>query len=195
MIENAKAPVAALTMVRGEDFFLKRWLAYYRQFLPDEHIYVLNHGGDPEVAEIALGVNVISLPYDETKRNVNQRRWQILSLFTSGLTQFYNWVICNDVDELVVLDPDHGSNLVDYLMERRAADRVPQALIPFAVEMVHVPEFYRSRVETTSGICKEGKFTLPVAPMPDILAQNEQRPLRPDGKRPAYRNHCHHDEG
>lgn len=53
MIENAKAPVAALTMVRGEDFFLKRWLAYYRQFLPDEHIYVLNHGGDPEVAEIA----------------------------------------------------------------------------------------------------------------------------------------------
>ena len=140
MIENAKAPVAALTMVRGEDFFLKRWLAYYRQFLPDEHIYVLNHGGDPEVAEIARGVNVISLPYDETKRNVNQRRWQILSLFTSGLTQFYNWVICNDVDELVVLDPDQGSNLVDYLMERRAADRVPQALIPFAVEMVHVPE-------------------------------------------------------
>ena len=53
-------------MVRGEDFFLKRWLAYYRQFLPDEHIYVLNHGGDPEVAEITRGVNVISLPYDET---------------------------------------------------------------------------------------------------------------------------------
>ncbi len=139
-MEAAKAPCAALTMVRGEDFFLARWLAYYRQFLPDEHIYVINHGADPEVAEIAKGVNVIGLPYDETRKSVNQRRWQILSHFTSGLTQFYNWVICNDVDELVVLDPDHGSNLVDHLMSRRAEKRIAPVIVPFAVEMVHVPE-------------------------------------------------------
>lgn len=140
MIEPSKAPCAALTMVKDEDFFLRRWLAYYRQHLPDEHIYVLNHGGDEPVAEIARGVNVINLPYDATKRTVNQRRWQILSLFTSGLTQFYNWVICNDVDEFVVLDPDQGKDLVPYLMDRRASKRPPQALIPFAIEMVHVPE-------------------------------------------------------
>ena len=139
-MNSAKAPCAAVTMVRGEDFFLRRWLCYYRQFLPDEHIYVLNHGADPEVADIAKGVNVVNLPYDEMKKSVNQRRWQILSLFTSGLTQFYNWVMCNDVDELVVLDPDHGDNLVEYLTRRRATKGTPPVLIPMALEMVHVPE-------------------------------------------------------
>lgn len=139
-MNNAKAPCAALTMVRGEDYFLQRWIAYYRRFLPDEHIYVINHGGDPEVARVARGTNVIALPYDETKKSVNQRRWQILSLFTSGLTQFYNWVICNDVDEFVVLDPDIGDNLVDYLVARRLQDGTAPVLIPFAIEMVHVPE-------------------------------------------------------
>ncbi|MBN2906908.1 MAG: glycosyltransferase family 2 protein [Rhodobacteraceae bacterium] len=138
-MDKAKAPCAALTMVRGEDFFLARWLEHYRRFLPDEHIYVLNHGADPKVTEIARGVNVIGLPYDETRKSVNQRRWQILSQFTSGLTQFYNWVICNDVDELVVLDPEQGDNLLDYLLERRKARAAP-VLIPFAIEMVHVPE-------------------------------------------------------
>lgn len=137
---SAKAPCAALTMVRGEDFFLTRWLRYYRQFLPDAQIYVLNHGGEPQTAEIARGVNVIDLPYDETRHSVNQRRWQILSLFTSGLTQFYDWVICNDVDELVVLDPEAGGDLVDYLTARRAEPDVGETLIPFAIEMVHVPE-------------------------------------------------------
>lgn len=136
----AKAPCAALTMVRGEDFFLDRWLAHYRKWLPDKHIYVLNHGGDEAVAHIARGVNVISLPYDETKKSVNQRRWQILSLYTSGLTQFYNWVICNDVDELVVLDPEAGDDLVGYLLRHGAIAGSAPVLIPFAIEMVHVPE-------------------------------------------------------
>lgn len=139
-MNSAKAPCAALTMVRGEDFFLRRWLDYYRRFLPDNHIYVLNHGADPDVARIARGVNVIGLPYDETRKSVNQRRWQILSLFTSGLTQFYNWVICNDVDEFVVLDPEIGGSLADYLAERRTDKGTAPVLIPFAVEMVHVPE-------------------------------------------------------
>ncbi|MEZ5912839.1 MAG: glycosyltransferase family 2 protein [Paracoccaceae bacterium] len=139
-MDPAKAPCAALTMVRGEDFFLERWLAHYRRHLPDDHIYVLNHGGDAKVAKIARGVNVIALPYDKTKKNVNQRRWQILSLFASGLTQFYNWVICNDVDELVVLDPEAGDDLVGYLAGVSAEAKPPAVLIPFALEMVHVPE-------------------------------------------------------
>jgi len=148
-MDPAKAPCAALTMVHEEDFFLRRWLGYYRQFLPDEHIYVLNHGANPDVADIASGVNIINVPYDESKKAVNQRRWQILSQFTSGLTQFYNWVICNDVDELVVLDPDAGDNLIDYLTTRRAAKGVAPVLIPFAVEMVHVPELESEPLEGT----------------------------------------------
>ena len=127
-------------MVHEEDFFLERWIAHWRKQIPDEQIYVLNHGGNEEVARIAAGCNVIRLPYDSTKKSVNQRRWQILSLHGSALTSFYHWVAVNDVDEFVVLDPAVGQSLPDYLMEIAARDHVPSAITTFAVEMVHVPQ-------------------------------------------------------
>ncbi len=138
-MDPSKAPVAALTMVHTEDFFLQRWLAHWRRHLPDEHIYVINHGGDANVARLAAGCNIINLPYDETKKSVNQRRWQILSLQGSALTSFYNWVAVNDVDEFVVLDPAVPGDLVSYLMEISARPQVPPAITTFAIEMVHVP--------------------------------------------------------
>ena len=136
----AKAPIAALTMVHTEDFFLERWLAYWRRFLPDDHIYVINHGADAQVSELVRGCNEITLPYDTLKKSVNQRRWQILSLFTSGLTQAYDWVICNDIDEFVVLDPAVSDDLTGYLSEIAARPHVPPAITAFAIEMVHVPD-------------------------------------------------------
>lgn len=137
MTDPAKAPLAALTMVHEEDFFLERWIAHWRRWLPDEAIYVLNHGGNADVARIAQGCNVIRLPYDRTKSSVNQRRWQILSLHGSALTQFYNWVAVNDVDEFIVLDPEAGDDLPAYLAAR--PEPRPPALTTFAVEMVHIP--------------------------------------------------------
>ncbi len=137
---KAKAPIAALTMVHTEDFFLERWLAYWRRFLPDEHIYVINHGADPQVSALIEGCNEITLPYDTLKKSVNQRRWQILSLFTSGLTHAYDWVVCNDIDEFVVLDPDVGADLPAYLAEIAARVDAPPAITTFAIEMVHVPD-------------------------------------------------------
>ncbi|MEO0343642.1 MAG: glycosyltransferase family 2 protein [Pseudomonadota bacterium] len=159
-MDSAKGTVAAMTMVRGEDFFLERWIAYYRQYLPANQIYVINHGGLPEVADIARDVNVINLPYDETKKAVNQRRWNILSNHGSALTQFYNWVICGDVDEFVIVDPDVSENLCDYLMTKDGADRVP-ALICFALEMVHVPELEPSPiVDGEKILAKRGVYRL-----------------------------------
>jgi hypothetical protein len=135
-----KAPLAALTMVHAEDFFLSRWIAHWRKYLPDEAIYVLNHGGNADVAKIAKGCTVINLPYDATKKAVNQRRWQILSLHGSSLTQFYDWVAVNDVDEFVVLDPDQGDDLPKYLADLSARVTCPPAITTFAIEIVHVPE-------------------------------------------------------
>lgn len=127
-------------MVHEEDFFLERWIAYWRRFLPDDHIYVLNHGDNAEVARIAAGCNVIRLPYDRMKKSVNQRRWQVLSQHASALTQFYNWVACNDVDEFIVLDPAISTDLVGYLAEISERRPVPPAITTFAIEMVHVPD-------------------------------------------------------
>lgn len=138
-MSDAKAPLAALTMVHEEDFFLERWVAHWRRSLPDEHIYVINHGGNADVARIAKGCNVINLPYDVTKKSVNQRRWQILSQHGSALTHFYDWVAVNDVDEFIVLDPAVSDDLVGYLSRIAAQRRVPPAIITFAIEMVHIP--------------------------------------------------------
>lgn len=136
-IDRSKAPLAALTMVHEEDFFLERWIAHWRKSLPDDAIYVLNHGGNADVARIAQGCNVITLPYDAMRKSVNQRRWQVLSQHASALTSFYNWVACNDVDEFIVLDPQVPQGLVEYLMAVSDQDKVPPALTCFAIEMVH----------------------------------------------------------
>jgi hypothetical protein len=135
-----KATLAALTMVHEEDFFLERWIAHWRQYIPDPHIYVLNHGNSPDVARIAEGCTVIKLPYDRLKKSVNQRRWQILSLHASALTRYFDWVACNDVDEFVVLDPAVKMSLPEYLSDIARRDHVPPAITTFAIEMVHVPE-------------------------------------------------------
>ena len=34
--------VAALTMVRNDDFYLRRWTAYYGRELGEEHLYILS---------------------------------------------------------------------------------------------------------------------------------------------------------
>jgi hypothetical protein len=137
-MDKTKAKMAAMTMVRGDHFFLRRWVDYYGRHLGREHLYVLNHGNDPEIAKIAEGANVIHLPYDETRYSFNQRRWQMMSAFTTGFTRYYNWVLCGDVDEIVGVDPDVSDNLLDYMM-RFGEGRAPRVITPFAIELVHNP--------------------------------------------------------
>lgn len=138
-MDSTRAPMMAMTMVGGDHFFLQRWVDYYGGQLGRENCYVLSHGGDPEHKRIAKGCNVIYLPFDPTRNRFNQRRWQMLSRLTSGFTNFYNWVLVGDVDELVVVDPALGVGLRDYVCAYD--DKTgPKVLTPFAIEMVHNPE-------------------------------------------------------
>ena len=138
-MDPTRAPMCAMTMVGGDHFFLKRWVDYYGAQLGRENLFILSHGGDPEHQRIAEGANVIYLPYDATRNCFNQRRWQMLSRFTSGFTRYYNWVLCGDVDEIVVLDPAVGSSLPDYVARLGAGRDRPKVITPFAIEMVHNP--------------------------------------------------------
>lgn len=137
-MDETKALMAAMTMVGGDHFFLQRWVDYYGAQLGREHLYILSHGGDPEHRKIAEGCNVIYLPHDATRYCFNQRRWQMMSMFTSGFTRYYNWVLTSDVDEIVAPDPDIHHNLVDYL-SAFDEDARPPVISPFALEMVHNP--------------------------------------------------------
>lgn len=139
-MDKTKAPMGAMTMVGGDHFFLERWVHYYGRQLGREHLYVLSHGGDPEHKRIAEGCNVIYLPRDPTRNCFNQRRWQMLSLFTTGFIPYYNWMITGDVDEIVAVDPDVSESLPEYLARFPDGKR-PRVITPFAIEMVHNPKY------------------------------------------------------
>ena len=128
-MDSTRGKMAAMTMVGGDHFFLERWVEYYGRQLGRQNLFVLSHGGDPEHKRIAAGCNVIYLPFDETRDCFNQRRWQMLSRVTSGFTNFYNWVLVGDVDEIVAVDPDVSDNLVEYL-SRLPERRGPKVISP-----------------------------------------------------------------
>ena len=137
-MDQTRGRMMAMTMVGGDHFFLSRWVGYYGRQLGRENLFVLSHGGDPEHRKIAEGCNVIYLPFDETRNCFNQRRWQMLLRLTSGFTNFYNWVLVGDVDEIVCVDPAVSDSLPDYL-EQYAVRGGPRVITPFAIEMVHNP--------------------------------------------------------
>lgn len=123
---------AALTMVREDAFFLKAWLRHYGGLLGRENCYVVNHGRGADVAALAQGCNVIGIPGD-AHRNFDMKRWRMLNNFVMGLRCYYDHVIVGDVDELVVLDPASGTDLLSFL---RAAP-VGRVLTPLGLEVIH----------------------------------------------------------
>ena len=124
--------VAALTMVRDDAFFLKAWLRHYGETLGRENCYIINHGRGTEVSQLAEGCNVIGIPGDPHP-NFDMKRWRLLNNTVQGLRCYYDHVIVGDVDELLVVDPEHGGGLVDFLRDMP----IRQVLTPVGLEVVH----------------------------------------------------------
>lgn len=124
--------VAAVTMVRDDAFFLRAWLKHYGDLFGRQNCYVINHGYGSEVAELAAGCNIIGIPGDPHK-NFDVKRWGLLNNLVGGLRKYYRHVIVGDVDELVVVDPDTGKNLLQYLEE--APEK--RVLTPLGLEVIH----------------------------------------------------------
>ena len=50
--------IAALTMVRNDDFFLRKWVEYYGSELGKENLYIYYDGEDQPVADFCKGAEV-----------------------------------------------------------------------------------------------------------------------------------------
>ena len=111
-MDDTKQPLGVATMVHGDYFFLERWYRYYSSQVGAHSLYIFSHGGDPEHRRIAPDANVINIPRDETMHRFDRRRWRMLSNFTSGMLQFYHWMILADVDELVLVLGDAGNRQI-----------------------------------------------------------------------------------
>jgi len=123
---------AAVTMVRDDAFFLKAWLNHYGGTFGRQNCYVINHGYGEEVAALAEGCNIIGIPGDPHK-NFDVKRWGLLNNLVGGLRKYYRHVVVGDVDELVVVDPARGLNLLEFL-EQSPDKRI---LTPLGLEVIH----------------------------------------------------------
>lgn len=108
--------ICALTMVRNDEFYLRKWVEYYGRQLGRENLYVYLDGKDQEIPEWCDGVSVVAV--DKIPGQVveaEKGRLDFLSKTAADLLKRYDLVIGTDADEFLVVDPDLGMSLVEYL--------------------------------------------------------------------------------
>ena len=112
--------IAAITMVRNDDFYLRKWVEYYsRELGGKEHLYIYYDGLDQEIGAFCKGTNAFKVPkigkqvVSAEKGRLQFLSWKAAELLSGG----YDLVIGVDADEFIVVDPKLGKSLVEYLSE------------------------------------------------------------------------------
>lgn len=124
--------IAALTMVRNDDFFLQKWVEYYGRELGKENLYIYYDGEDQRIADFCQGANAYVHPKIGTQVvSAEKGRLKFLSdkaaeLFSKG----YDLVIGADADEYIVVDPKLSVSLSEYL----SAQDVDVSLSPLGLD-------------------------------------------------------------
>lgn len=109
--------ICALTMVRNDEFFLRKWVAYYGAQLGEENLYVYFDGKDqplpawPHRANMVLCDRVAGDVARADRGRIDFLSARAAELFAEG----YEVVIGTDVDEFLVVEPALGVGLADYL--------------------------------------------------------------------------------
>lgn len=112
--------IAALTMVRNDDFFLRKWVEYYGRELGRENLYIYYDGEDQFIGDFCQGTNAFIHPKIGTQVVTAEKgRLRFLSekaaeLFAKG----YDIVIGVDADEYIVVDPKQGVSLKEFLSQQ-----------------------------------------------------------------------------
>lgn len=128
---------AFVTMVYNDDVFLDIWARYYSRYTDRSNLHVITHGPQPNAMKIAAGCTFLEAPRDPRNPRLDQDRFSFINAYCSKLTETHDRVIYNDVDEIVVLDPDIGTDLVGYI------EAIPSqigVITPLGLEIVHRPD-------------------------------------------------------
>lgn len=103
--------IAAITQCYQEDVMLPVWTAYYSRLVGAGNLRVIDHGSEPPVSIADVAVTTVPrTAFDDEEKVANLSTWQ-----DRFLQEGYDWVICCDTDEFVVLRPDAAVDLKDYL--------------------------------------------------------------------------------
>lgn len=149
MTGKAIPRIHVLTMVRNDDFFLEKWVGYYKAHFGAAALHVVLDGEDQKIPAFCEGTDVrVIAKLQGNVRQTDRARAALLSemaakLFSAGATH----VIATDVDEFIAVDPDMGIALADFI----GALAGHTCFSPLGVDVAQHPQ-------------KEGQFnaTLPI---------------------------------
>ena len=113
--------IAAITMVRNDDFFLRKWVEYYGRELGTENLYIWFDGLDQQIPDFCaathaeavakIGAHVVSAEKGRL-RFLSEKAAELLG-------RGYELVVGVDADEYVVVDPKCGVSLGEYLSRQK----------------------------------------------------------------------------
>lgn len=110
--------IAALTMVRNDEFYLRKWVEYYGRELGRENLYIFFDGTDQRVPDFCEGCYThLRERNPQHVVKAEKDRLGYLSERAAVLMneEGYDLVIGTDADEFLVVDPALGVSLADYL--------------------------------------------------------------------------------
>jgi len=162
--------IAFVTMTWKDNWCLKIWVDYYSQFVSRRNLFVLLHDEDEEAEEIAKGCNIIHLHRREIYRDFDRDRWMTIQHFVTALLYQFRVVVFNDVDEILVVDPDVADDPVEYMLTQ---ETVP-VNTPFGFDVVHRSRDEPESIADGTSILKKRRFVRPttIYSKPCILRQH-----------------------
>ena len=111
--------IAAITMARDDELFLSRWIAYYGKQFGTKNLYILLDGTDQSTPKNAGDAHITKLPHTNLTRAAGDKsRIAKLSELASELLKTYDIVIGCDTDEFLIVDPNTGQTLAEYLSNK-----------------------------------------------------------------------------
>ena len=116
--ENKK--IAVITMARGDEFFLRRWIAYYGKNFGTENLYIILDGIDQNKPENAGRAHITKIPHTDMSRSAGDKyRIGKLNELAHKLLKTYDIVIGCDTDEFLIVDPKTHQTLSEYLSHKK----------------------------------------------------------------------------
>jgi len=116
MASKNPVKIAVISMLRNDDFFVRKWIQYYGEQFGHENLFLILDGHDQPIPDSHELINLIRVPHLKLSRAKGDRnRSDLVSYLAKGLFQRYDIVIGGDIDEYLVLDPKLGITLAEYL--------------------------------------------------------------------------------
>lgn len=146
--------IAFVTMVRDEPVFLPIWIRHYARIVPPEHLFVICDGFDLPSPDAPRGVQILHVPQIPVTPGFEEGRWRMLTGFANALLERFDVVVLNDVDELIVVEPQAGCDLLTAV-----AQAVEIGVIsPFAVELVHRLDLETAAFDAAQPVLRQRRF-------------------------------------